>query len=93
MSFLSSSGAKRQLVLLCVRLLVQCVMASSIPQAGMDEVGLKGVRTNKTPMSAMLGNDPRPVCLSPQLSAELKIQLPIENRDLATCQNRIACWL
>jgi hypothetical protein len=73
MSFLSSSGVKRQLVLFCVRLLVQCVMASSIPQAGMEEVDLKGVRANRTAMSAMSGrHDPRPACRSPRLPAELR---------------------
>jgi hypothetical protein len=41
MSFLSSPGVKRQVALVCVRLLAQCVMTSSIPQAGMDEVDEK----------------------------------------------------
>jgi hypothetical protein len=81
MSFLSSSGVKRQVALVCVRLLAQCVMASSIPQAGMDEVDVKSVRTNKTPMSVMSGHDRRPVCRSPRLSAELHMQLPIVNKD------------
>jgi len=44
MSFLSSAVAKRRLVLFCARLLLQCVMASSIPQTGMDEFEPKCLR-------------------------------------------------
>ncbi len=38
MPFLSSAGSNRQCVLLCARLLVQCVMAWSTPQAGIDDL-------------------------------------------------------
>ncbi len=38
MPFLSSAGSNRRCVLLCARLLVQCVMVWSTPQAGMDEL-------------------------------------------------------
>jgi hypothetical protein len=72
MSYLSSSCVKRQVFRTCVKLLVQCVIASSIPQAGMDEVALKGVQTNSTPMTAMSAHGPRRVCLSPLLPAELR---------------------
>ena len=41
MSFLSSAVTGRQLVLFWARLLIQCAMASSIPQTGMDEFELK----------------------------------------------------
>ena len=64
MSFLSSSRGKRQLVLICVRLLVQCVMASSIQQAGMNEADLKAVSTSKTPISAMSAHHPRLGCMA-----------------------------
>jgi hypothetical protein len=64
MSFLSSSRGKRQLVLICVRLLVQCVMASSIQQAGIDEADLKAVPTSKTPISAMSAHHPRLGCMA-----------------------------
>jgi hypothetical protein len=43
MSFLSSAVSKRRLVLLCARLLVQCVMTWSIPHAGTDEPELRCV--------------------------------------------------
>lgn len=72
MSYLNNSCVKRQVFRTCVKLLVQCVIASSIPQAGMDEVASKGVRTNTTPMAAMSAHGPRPVCLSPRLPAELR---------------------
>jgi hypothetical protein len=72
MSYLSSSCVKRQVFRTCVKLLVQCVVASSIPQAGMDEVVLKGVRTSTAPISAMSAHGRRPVCLSPRLPAELR---------------------
>jgi len=45
MSYLSSAVRGRQLVLLCARLLVQCVMAWSTPQAGMNELELKYAHT------------------------------------------------
>ncbi len=38
MPFLSSTGSNRQCVLLCARLLVQCVMGWSTPQVGIDEL-------------------------------------------------------
>ena len=38
MPFLSSAGSNRQCVLLCARLLVQCAMGWSTPQAGIDEL-------------------------------------------------------
>lgn len=38
MPFLSSAGSNRRCVLLCARLLVQCVMGWSTPQAGMDDL-------------------------------------------------------
>jgi hypothetical protein len=39
MSFPSSAATtNRRLVLICARLLVQCVMGCSIPQAGIDEL-------------------------------------------------------
>jgi len=44
MSFLSRAVANRRLVLVCARLLLQCVMASSIPRTGMDELESKCVR-------------------------------------------------
>lgn len=37
MSFLSRAGAHRPLVLWAARLILQCVMAGSIPRTGMDE--------------------------------------------------------
>ena len=40
MSYLSSGVRGRQLVLICVRILVQCVVAWSSPQTGMDESSL-----------------------------------------------------
>jgi hypothetical protein len=43
MSYLSNAVARRRLVLFCVRLLLQCAMASSIPQTGMDEFELRCV--------------------------------------------------
>jgi hypothetical protein len=71
MLFQSSSGLKRQLVLFCVWLLVQCVMASSIPKTGMDEVDLKGIRTSKTLMSVTSGHDPWLVCQPLRLPTKL----------------------
>ena len=38
MPFLSSAGSSRRCVLLCARLLVQCAIGWSTPQAGMDEL-------------------------------------------------------
>ena len=38
MPFLSSAGSSRQCVLLCARLLVQCVVGWSTPQAGIDDL-------------------------------------------------------
>jgi hypothetical protein len=43
MSYLSNAVARRRLVLFCVRLLLQCAMASSIPQTGTDEFELRCV--------------------------------------------------
>jgi hypothetical protein len=40
MSFLSNFVTERRLVLLCARLFVQCVLAWSTAQIGMDEVTL-----------------------------------------------------
>jgi hypothetical protein len=38
MPFPSSAGSNRQCVLLCARLLVQCVVGWSTPQAGIDDL-------------------------------------------------------
>ncbi len=72
MSCLSSPCVRRRVFRTCVKLLVQCAVVSSIPQTGMDEVALKGVRTNTAPMSAMSAHGPPPVCLAPRLPAELR---------------------
>ena len=49
MSFLNDPGTNRQLVLLCVRLLVQCAMAWSTPQLSID--GLKSFLAHGTSTS------------------------------------------
>jgi hypothetical protein len=72
MSYLSSSCVKGRVFRTCVKLLVQCVIASSIPQTNMDEVAAKGVRTNTMPMSAMSVLGSPPVCLSRGLPAQLR---------------------
>jgi hypothetical protein len=74
MLFLSSSHGKRRLVLVCVRLLVQSVMASSIPHAGMDEADLKVVSNNRTSMSAMSALDRRRVCIADKDYRRVEIQ-------------------
>lgn len=38
MPFLSSAGSNRRCVLLCARLLIQCVMGWSTPQTGIDDL-------------------------------------------------------
>ena len=48
MSYLSNAVARRRLVLFCVRLLLQCAMASSIPQTGVDEFEVRCVRGGST---------------------------------------------
>jgi hypothetical protein len=40
MGYLISVGRYRQLILFCIRLLVQCFMAWSNPQTGMDELSV-----------------------------------------------------
>ena len=44
MSYLNNAVVRRRLVLFCVRLLLQCAMASSIPQTGVDEFEVRCVR-------------------------------------------------
>jgi hypothetical protein len=44
MSCLSSAVARRRLVIFCARILLQCAMASSIPQTGVDEFEVRCVR-------------------------------------------------
>ena len=44
MSCLSSAVARRRLVMICARILLQCAMASSIPQTGVDEFEVRCVR-------------------------------------------------
>jgi hypothetical protein len=44
MFFPTSVATNRQLVLFCARLLVQCVIAWSTPQVGVDELELKCFR-------------------------------------------------
>jgi hypothetical protein len=48
MSFLSSAGTGRQLVLLAARLFLQCVMAGSISRTGMDEFAAMCLRAPDT---------------------------------------------
>jgi hypothetical protein len=70
MSCLSSPGINRQLVLLCIRLLVQGLMALSMPHTGVDNVHPKNVQTGKMQMPAIPARDPRFVCLSPRRPAD-----------------------
>ena len=44
MSCLSNAVARRRLVIFCARILLQCAMASSIPQTGVDEFEVRCVR-------------------------------------------------
>jgi hypothetical protein len=44
MSCLCSAIARRRLVIICARILLQCAMASSIPQTGVDEFEVRCVR-------------------------------------------------
>ena len=58
MSCMSSAGASRRLVLFGARLLLRCIMAGSIPQTGMDEAELKGLRAADGPgMRSTARND------------------------------------
>jgi hypothetical protein len=44
----SKAGSNRQLALLAARLILQCAMAGSIPQTGMDEFGAMCLRAPDT---------------------------------------------
>jgi hypothetical protein len=48
MSCLRSAVARRRLVMICARILLQCAMASSIPQTGVDEFEVRCVRRAST---------------------------------------------
>jgi hypothetical protein len=51
MSYLNNAAVRRRLVLFCVRLLLQCAMASSIPQTGVDECEARCARASIGPSS------------------------------------------
>ena len=86
MSFLSSAVAKRRLVLFCARLLLQRVMASSIPQTGMDEFEPKCLRVPGCTGSQSIA------CNEPELSRHGSLPNSIISQGVSKCQNRIACW-
>ena len=64
MPFLSRAGSNRRCVLLCARLLVQCVMGWSTSQAGIDE--LKDFRfadsTSGSSIARLEGELIAPIC-------------------------------
>lgn len=66
MPFLSSAGPNRQCVLLCARLLVQCVLGWSTPVVGIDD--LMSFRFADGPIGssiARLGSELiTPICMS-----------------------------
>ena len=59
MSCLSNAAAKRRLVLLCARLLVQGVMGFSSPQTGMDEFALRCVHASDGTSSQSVARNER----------------------------------
>jgi hypothetical protein len=62
MSSLSNTAAKRRLVLLCARLLVQGVMGFSSPQTGMDEFALRCVHASDgTSRQSVARNERKPI--------------------------------
>lgn len=66
MPFLSSAGSNRRCVLLCARLLIQCVMGWSTPQTGMDDLTYFRL-ADATSGSSVARDEPKlmaPICTS-----------------------------